>query len=88
MGTVLVPVGDVEIEVAGLMSSQESARGFGDTVLQLDVNLIGAPAMRNVPDLLRFEPDFTVDLVLTLGIPIGEYDKDSSIKPSARYLSV
>jgi hypothetical protein len=77
MGSILVPAGEVEGEVTGPISVQESNRGFGDPVLQLDVNLIGAPAMRNMPELLRFEPDYTVDLVLNLGIPIGEYDDDS-----------
>jgi hypothetical protein len=59
------------------MASSDSARGFGDPTLQLDLNLIGAPAMKNVPDLLRYEPDYTLDLVATLAIPIGEYDDGS-----------
>jgi hypothetical protein len=79
VGSILAPAGWLDGEVNGLLFSQgDSERGFGDPVLQLDVNLFGAPAMRNVPDLLRYEPDFTVDLVLTLGIPIGEYDEDSA----------
>jgi hypothetical protein len=77
IGSLLVPAGGLKGEVGGLFSVKDSARGFGDPVLQLDVNLFGAPAMRNVPELMRYEPDFTVDLVLNLGIPIGEYDDDS-----------
>ncbi len=78
VGSIVVPVGDLGGEVGGfLFSLKDSARGFGDPILQLDVNLIGAPAMKNVPDLLRYEPDFTVDLVFTLAIPIGEYDDNS-----------
>ncbi len=77
VGTVLLPVGELEGEIAGPMAWQDSARGFGDPNLKLDLNLIGAPAMRNVPDLLKYEPKFTVDLDLLLGLPIGEYDGDS-----------
>ena len=77
LGSLLVPVGDLNGGVSGLFSAQDSARGFGDPMLQLDLNLFGAPAMRRMPELLRYEPGFTVDLVLDLGIPIGEYDKDS-----------
>ena len=78
VGSILLPVGGLDGEVSGsLFSQRDSARGFGDPVLQLDVNLFGAPAMRRMPELLRYEPDYTVDLVLDLGIPIGEYDDDS-----------
>lgn len=75
VGSILLPVGDLEGELAGPLSS--STRGFGDPILQLDLNLIGTPAMENMPALMRYEPCFTVDLVLDLGIPIGEYDADS-----------
>lgn len=78
VGTFVLPVGGLDADVSGLVFSMEdSARGFGDPLLQLDVNLIGAPAMEKMPDLLRYEPKFTLDLVFTLGIPIGEYDDDS-----------
>lgn len=77
VGSLLLPVGELDGETTGPMSLSDSARGFGDPVLQLDMNLFGAPAMQNMPDLLRFEPTFTLDLVFTLSIPIGEYDEDS-----------
>ena len=80
VGSILVPVGAIDGGAGGfLFSLEDSARGFGDPVLQLDLNLIGAPAMPKMPDLLRFEPDFTLDLVFTLGIPVGEYDEDSPV---------
>jgi len=72
-----VPAGEVKGTLVGPISAQDSNRGFGDPVLQLDVNLIGAPAMRRMPELLRYEPRYTVDLVFNLTIPIGEYDDDS-----------
>jgi hypothetical protein len=74
VGSILMPVGDLDGEV---LDRRDSNRGFGDPVLQLGLNLVGAPAMKNMPDLLRFEPDVTVDLVLDLAVPIGEYDEGS-----------
>ena len=65
VGTILVPVGELEGELAGPLSS--STRGFGDPIFQFDLNLIGTPAMPNMPALMRYEPCFTVDFVL--GIP-------------------
>ena len=79
IGSVLVPVGELSGEVTGLLPARDSARGFGDPVLQLDLNLFGAPAMRNIPELMRYEPKFALDLVLDLGIPIGEYEDDTPI---------
>ena len=79
VGSILLPVGELEGEVTGLLAWQDSTRGFGDPVLQLDVNLIGAPAMHNIPDLLKYEPKFILDCVVTLGVPIGEYDDSSTV---------
>jgi hypothetical protein len=79
MASILWPVGELEADTtAGMLTTSESARGFGDPILQLDVNLIGPPAMRGIPDLMRYEPKFTLDFVASLAIPIGEYDGDSS----------
>lgn len=79
VASVLWPVGELQADTtAGMIRTSESARGFGDPILQLDVNLIGAPAMRGIPDLMRYEPKFTMDFVASLAIPIGEYDGDSS----------
>lgn len=77
VGSILVPVGELGGELAGPLSA--STRGFGDPILQLDLNLIGTPAMPNMPALMRYEPCFTVDLVFDLALPIGEYDNDSPI---------
>jgi hypothetical protein len=77
VGSLLVPVGELEGELAGPLSS--STRGFGDPIFQFDLNLIGTPAMPNMPALMRYEPCFTVDLVFDLAFPIGEYDNDSPI---------
>jgi hypothetical protein len=79
VGSILMPFGGIDGEIADPVSQGDSANGFGDPILQLDLNLFGAPAMVNLPGLLRYEPDFTVDLVLDLAIPIGEYDNDSPV---------
>jgi hypothetical protein len=59
---------------AASQSFSETARGFGDPTVELDVNLIGPPAQRNLVDALRYEPGFSLDLIVDLAVPIGEYD--------------
>ncbi len=76
VASILLLSGEIEGEVAGPVSTQQSSNSFGDPLLAFDVNLFGAPAMPRNADLLRYEPDFTVDLTLSLAIPIGEYDDD------------
>jgi hypothetical protein len=69
-------VGDV---TTGVLSVTESARGFGDPTFELDVNLIGPPAQKNLVDVVRYEPGFSLDLILDLAVPIGEYDNSRSL---------
>jgi hypothetical protein len=38
------------------------------------VNLVGPKAMKTIPDVLRYEPGFSVDLIGSLAVPIGEYN--------------
>ncbi len=72
---ILVPTGRVssEIIVAG-KSLNANTSGFGDPLIEFNVNLIGPKAINSIPDLIRYEPGFSVDLVVDLTIPIGEYD--------------
>jgi hypothetical protein len=78
--SILFPVGNLEGETAGTpLSQEESASGYGDPTLQLDYNLIGAPAMNDLPSLLRYEPRFTLDLLASVALPVGEYDSDESL---------
>ena len=74
---VLVPTGRVTATstVAGNSVSQ-SANGFGDPLLEFDINLIGPDPIRNIPDLLRYEPGFSLDLLVDVIVPVGEYDDD------------
>jgi hypothetical protein len=77
MAAVLLPMGRVsgDVTVAGQALSQ-SASGFGDPTLEVTVNLIGPKAQRSLPDVLRYEPGFSVDVLADLAVPIGEYDDD------------
>jgi hypothetical protein len=43
-------------------------------MLELDLNLIGPKAQKNIPDALRYEPGFSVDVLADLALPIGKYD--------------
>jgi outer membrane putative beta-barrel porin/alpha-amylase len=57
----------------------ESTNGFGDPMLELNVNVIGPPAQKTIPDMVRYEPGFSVDLVFDLALPIGEYDSSKTL---------
>jgi hypothetical protein len=59
--------------VAGATSTQ-SANGFGDPMVELDLNVLGPKAQKNLPDALRYEPGFSVDLLGDLALPIGKYN--------------
>jgi hypothetical protein len=71
----LAPMGRVssDITVAG-RSAGQAARGFGDPMVEFDLNIIGPKAQKSLPDVLRFEPGFSLDLLADLAFPIGEYD--------------
>jgi len=72
---------DANLLVDGLGAS-EKATGFGDPMVEFTVNLIGPPTIRNIPDMLRYEPGFSLDLLVDLGFPIGEYDAESPVNLS------
>jgi hypothetical protein len=77
---VLVPMGNISSEVtAGGQSIHQTARGFGDPTFELDVNVIGPPAQKNLVDALRYEPGFSLDLIVDVAVPIGEYYDDQSL---------
>jgi hypothetical protein len=80
MAAVLLPMGRIsgDVTVAGRAFSQ-SVNGFGDPMLEFVVNVLGPPAQMNIPDALRYEPGFSVDLLVDLALPIGEYDDDQAL---------
>jgi hypothetical protein len=48
-------------------------------MIEAGINLIGPKAIRNIPDLLRYEPKFSLDLIVDVAFPIGEYDSDQAL---------
>ena len=54
----------------------QNANGFGDPTLEFVVNLIGPPAIKNIPDALRYEPGYSMDLLVDLIVLLGVYDNE------------
>jgi len=80
MAAILVPMGRVSGDVTvGGRTFNQSADGFGDPTLEFDVNILGPKAQKNIPDVLRYEPGFSVDLLADLMVPIGEYDSNQPL---------
>jgi hypothetical protein len=79
-GAILLPMGRVSgtTTVNGL-SSTETSRGFGDPMFEFTYNLIGPKAQRNIPDVQRYQPGFSLDLLVDLAVPIGEYDNKQTV---------
>ena len=77
---VLVPMGNIsgEVTAAGQTLSQ-TARGFGDPTVEFDINLIGPKSQASLVDVLRYQPGFSLDLIVDLAVPIGEYDDSRSL---------
>jgi hypothetical protein len=48
-------------------------------MLEFNINILGPKAQKNIPDTLRYEPGFSVDLLADLALPIGEYDSDQQL---------
>ena len=80
MAAVILPMGRIsgEVTAAGRTSNQ-SASGFGDPMAEFDFNVLGPRAQKNIPDALRYQPGFSVDLLADLAFPIGEYDSSQPL---------
>jgi len=76
MLAVLVPMGRVQGE---FIASRESSSGFGDPMVEFNINLIGPLPIMNLPDLLRYEPGFSLDLIVDVAFPLGQYDNTQSL---------
>ena len=74
---VLEPMGRISgnTTVAGESYNQD-ANGFGDPMVEVGLNLIGPKAMRSIPDLLRYEPKLSLDVIVDVAFPIGDYDSN------------
>ena len=81
MLAVLVPMGRIEgdfLRTGGLLT-REASSGFGDPMVEFNINLIGPPPIMNLPDLLRYEPGFSLDLIVDLAFPLGQNDNTQSL---------
>jgi len=80
MAAILLPMGRIsgDVTVAG-RTFKQSADGFGDPTLEFNINVLGPRAQKNIPDVLRYEPGFSVDLIADLMVPIGEYDSSQPL---------
>jgi outer membrane putative beta-barrel porin/alpha-amylase len=80
MAAILLPMGRVSgtVTAAG-KSFNQSSHGFGDPMLEFNMNVLGPKAQKNLPDVLRYEPGFSVDVLADLALPIGEYDSSQPL---------
>jgi len=60
-------------------TSPENVNGFGDPILELDYNLIGPKAIRTIPEMLRYEPKFSLDVLVDVAFPVGEYNSSQPL---------
>ena len=60
-------------------SFSQSASGYADPSVQLDVNLFGTPPINAIFDYLNYEPTWTLDAAFMLGVPLGQYDDDKVV---------
>ena len=80
MAALLLPMGRASSDVVvGATTVRDHASGFGDPLLEVDINVIGPPAIKSLPDMLRYEPGFSVDVIIDLAFPIGEYDPNQAV---------
>jgi len=80
MISVIFPMGRIssDVVVAGL-TSKEAAKGFGDPMLEFDINIIGPKAQKSLPDLMRYEPGFSLDVLMDIAFPVGEYSDSMAL---------
>ncbi len=75
---VILPLGRIagEVNVSGKTSSS-TGFGFGDPTVQLDLNIIGPKAIKDIPAMLRYKPGFSLDFLGSVSFPVGNYDPES-----------
>ena len=76
MLSILVPMGRIEGE---FLAGRASSSGFGDPMVEFNMNLIGPAPIMNLPDMLRYEPGFSLDLIVDVAIPIGQNDNTQAL---------
>ena len=77
---ILEPMGRISGEATvGAVTFNQDATGFGDPMVEAGINVIGPGALETIPDLLRYEPGFSLDVIADLAFPVGEYDKHQAL---------
>lgn len=80
MAAALLPMGNITGQGSILgRSISKSADGYGDPTLEFVINMIGPPPIKSMPDALRYEPGFSMDLLVDLIVPVGEYDSNEAL---------
>jgi hypothetical protein len=80
MAAIILPMGRISGDVtSGGRIVHQQTSGFGDPMLEFDINLIGPKSQKNIPDAMRYEPGFSLDLLADLALPIGEYDNTKQL---------
>jgi hypothetical protein len=75
MVSVIVPMGRLSSTLSFDGNNYNTtARGFGDPMFQFGINVVGPKAIMNLPDMLRYKPGFSVDVIGSLAVPVGEYN--------------
>jgi hypothetical protein len=77
--TSLVPPGFLPPGVTPGDAFSQSASGYADPSVQLDVNLFGTSPLISTVDLVNYEPTWTLDAAVLLAFPIGQYDEDTLV---------
>jgi hypothetical protein len=77
---ILLPMGRVsgDVTVAGNTINQ-STNGFGDPTVEFNMNVLGPRAQKNLTDVLRYQPGFSVNVLGDLAFPIGQYDSSQAL---------
>jgi hypothetical protein len=80
MAAIIVPMGHISGE-SRLLGKEffQSANGFGDPMIEMVVNVVGPPAQKNLADVLRYEPGFSLDVLADLAFPIGQYSSSQPL---------
>jgi len=77
---VLEPMGRISGNTSvGVLNYDQDATGFGDPMIEVGFNLIGPKALKTIPDLVRYEPKLSLNVIVDLAFPIGEYDSDQPL---------
>ncbi|MBW1789334.1 MAG: transporter [Deltaproteobacteria bacterium] len=79
VNTSLVPPQFLPPGIAPGITFSQSASGFADPSVQLDVNLFGTSQLKSTVDLVNYEPKWTLDAAVLLAFPIGQYDEDKLV---------